>query len=82
MYLGFLLYHNMDIEGNYNVPLDVEWRMAIEQLKLEEEEAMKKGTYNYGFQPMTQSGPTISQTSFPQEPTTWASSMGTRPSAR
>ena len=77
-----VIYHNMDIEGNYNVPLDVEWRMAIEQLKLEEEEAMKKGTYNYGFQPMTQSGPTISQTSFPQEPTTWASSMGTRPSAR
>lgn len=78
-----VIYHNMDIEGNYNLPLDVEWRMAMEQLKLEEEEAMKKGTYNYGFQPMTQSGPVrISQINFPQEPTTWASSMGTSPPTR
>ena len=69
-----VVYHNMDIEGNYNVPLDVEWRMAMEQLKLEEEAAMKSGTYNYGFQPIGPTAPTLSQNFAPSS--TWASQVG------
>jgi MFS transporter, SP family, solute carrier family 2 (facilitated glucose transporter), member 3 len=32
--------------------LDAEWRKAMEQLQLEEENERKQGTYDYGFQPI------------------------------
>ena len=34
-------------------PIDIEWRRAMDDLKQQEEEDMKRGTYNYGFQPIT-----------------------------
>mmetsp|Transcript_28510 Transcript_28510/g.62714 ORF Transcript_28510/g.62714 Transcript_28510/m.62714 type:complete len:665 (-) Transcript_28510:81-2075(-) len=34
-----VVFHNIDIEGNYNADLGGEWRMALEQLREEEEEA-------------------------------------------
>jgi MFS transporter, SP family, solute carrier family 2 (facilitated glucose transporter), member 3 len=37
--------------------IDLEWRKAMEQLMQEEQAQMKKGTYDYGFQPI-QSNPT------------------------
>eukprot|EP00581_Thalassiosira_minuscula_P040153 CAMPEP_0184475688 /NCGR_PEP_ID=MMETSP0740-20130409/146698_1 /TAXON_ID=385413 /ORGANISM="Thalassiosira miniscula, Strain CCMP1093" /LENGTH=101 /DNA_ID=CAMNT_0026853221 /DNA_START=123 /DNA_END=428 /DNA_ORIENTATION=+ len=33
-------------------PIDVEWRRAMDDLRKQEEEDMKRGTYNYGFQPI------------------------------
>lgn len=33
-------------------PIDVEWRRAMDDLRIQEEEDMKRGTYNYGFQPI------------------------------
>lgn len=36
-------------------PIDIEWRRAMDDLREQEEEDMKRGTYNYGFQPIEQS---------------------------
>lgn len=35
-------------------PIDVEWRRAMDDLKRQEEFDMMRGTYNYGFQPISQ----------------------------
>ena len=35
-------------------PIDVEWRRAMDDLKRQEEIDMMRGTYNYGFQPISQ----------------------------
>ncbi len=42
--------NNSSSVGN---PIDIEWRRAMDDLKQQEEEDMKRGTYNYGFQPIT-----------------------------
>jgi SP family facilitated glucose transporter-like MFS transporter 3 len=41
-----VVYHNINIEGAHNNPIDVEWRKAMEQLRCDEEKAMKSGTYS------------------------------------
>ena len=46
--------NNSSSVGN---PIDIEWRRAMDDLKQQEEEAMKKGTYNYGFQPIATTPP-------------------------
>lgn len=40
------VYHNMDIESTYNNPIDLEWKLAMDQLMAEEEKAMKKGSFS------------------------------------
>jgi len=59
-----VVYHNMSfvndalansdesegMEGD--IPLGDQWRMAMDQVRAEEEEAMTHGTYNYGFRPI------------------------------
>lgn len=51
-----IVYHNMDIESSYANPIDLEWKRAMDQLRQEEEESMKDGSYNYGFKPIEGSG--------------------------
>jgi len=41
-----------DHSGSAGNPIDVEWRRAMDDLRRQEEEDMKRGTYNYGFQPI------------------------------
>jgi len=41
-----LEYHNINIENTYATPIDLEWRVAMDNLRQEEEEAMNKGTYS------------------------------------
>jgi hypothetical protein len=36
--------------------IDLEWRKAMEQLQAEEDRERQQGTYDYGFQPIQQSG--------------------------
>ena len=43
--------HYSSSAGN---PIDVEWRRAMDDLKRQEEIDMMRGTYNYGFQPISQ----------------------------
>lgn len=69
-----VVYHNLDIETNHNSPLDVQWRLAMDKIQGEEEEAMRSGSYNYGFRPIEQSGPTLSQNFSPSS--TWAGELG------
>jgi len=54
------VYHNMNIGDSQNNPIDMEWMRAMDQLRKEEEETMKSGTYNYGFQPIENLGKTQS----------------------
>ena len=35
--------------GSVGNPIDVEWRRAMDDLRRQEEIAMQRGTYNYGF---------------------------------
>jgi len=46
------VYHDFNIEEQYVNPLDVEWKVAMEQLKKDEENDMAKGAYDYGFDPI------------------------------
>jgi SP family facilitated glucose transporter-like MFS transporter 3 len=41
-----LEYHNINIENTYATPIDLEWKMAMDNLQQEEEEQMQKGTYS------------------------------------
>lgn len=50
---SMVVYHNMDIENAHHNPVDMEWRLAMEELRREEERAMKDGTYDYGFKPIS-----------------------------
>jgi len=43
------VYKNFDVQKNYSNPIDMEWRLAMDQIRQEEEKAMTEGTYNYGF---------------------------------
>lgn len=45
-------FHNFDVDESYVNPVDMEWRIAMEQIRQEEEKAMEDGSYNYGFQPI------------------------------
>jgi len=41
------IYHNMNIEENhYCNPIDLEWRRAMDQMRRDEEEAMKDGRFS------------------------------------
>mmetsp|Transcript_42118 Transcript_42118/g.98688 ORF Transcript_42118/g.98688 Transcript_42118/m.98688 type:complete len:83 (+) Transcript_42118:1866-2114(+) len=46
-------FHNFNIDESYVNPVDMEWRIAMEQIRQEEEKAMQDGSYNYGFQPIS-----------------------------
>lgn len=46
------VYRNMDIEQSHGNPIDLEWKLAMDKLKQEEDNAMKDGSYDYGFQPI------------------------------
>jgi len=46
------VYHNVSINDSFSNPIDLEWRKAIDQVRREEEEAMKAGTFNFGFEPI------------------------------
>ena len=48
-----VVYHNMDIENAHHNPVDMEWRLAMENIKKDEERAMTEGTYDYGFKPIS-----------------------------
>lgn len=39
-------------QGQAINPIDAEWKMAMDQLRADEEKAMKEGTYDYGFKPI------------------------------
>lgn len=45
---------NADHSSSVGNPIDVEWRRAMDDLRRQEEEDMKRGTYNYGFMPIEQ----------------------------
>jgi len=47
-----IVYHNIDIESSYRNPIDLEWKSAMDQLRKDEEQTMKDGSFNYGFQPI------------------------------
>lgn len=54
-----VVYHNMSFVGNVyggdaesGTDLGDEWRVAMDQVRQEEEDAMNLGTYNYGFKPI------------------------------
>ena len=40
------VYHNIDIKGSHNNPIDLEWKMAMAELRQDEEAAMKDGSYS------------------------------------
>ncbi|KAL7472581.1 hypothetical protein ACHAXS_012952 [Conticribra weissflogii] len=42
-------------------PIDVEWRKAMDSLRRQEEEDMKRGIFNYGFQPIEQDSMSASE---------------------
>ena len=44
---------NQEHSSSVGNPIDIEWRRAMDDLKHQEEEDMKRGTFNYGFQPIT-----------------------------
>mmetsp|Transcript_36542 Transcript_36542/g.43661 ORF Transcript_36542/g.43661 Transcript_36542/m.43661 type:complete len:707 (+) Transcript_36542:90-2210(+) len=47
------IYHNVSITTeSFSNPIDLEWRKAIDQVQKDEEEAMRAGTFNYGFEPI------------------------------
>eukprot|EP00957_Ditylum_brightwellii_P067972 5160807-Ditylum_brightwellii.AAC.1 len=64
-----VVYHNMNIEDAHNNPIDLEWKLAMEQLKQEDEAAMESGSYNYGFKPIEGVQP-------PASGSDWQSGMG------
>ena len=70
-----VVYHNLNVEAHHN-PIDAEWRLAMEQIKKEEQSAMQTGQYNYGFQSIP--NPEAVQTSGRvfEPPNNWQSSMG------
>jgi len=41
---------NANHSSSVGNPIDVEWRRAMDDLRKQEEEDMKRGTFNYGFQ--------------------------------
>lgn len=53
-----VVYHNMSFVGDMvgddgqQGTLGDEWRMAMDQVRKEEEDAMNVGTFNYGFKPI------------------------------
>jgi len=40
------VYHNIDIANTIGNPIDLEWKMAMDQLRKDEESSMKEGSYN------------------------------------
>jgi len=59
------IYHNVNIEQNhYCNPIDMEWRRAMDQMRSDEEDAMKDGRFNYGFQPIQSSTDDFGKSSF------------------
>ena len=40
------VYHNIDIENSYANPIDLEWKIAMNQLQQDEANAMKDGSYS------------------------------------
>eukprot|EP00558_Chaetoceros_sp_UNC1202_P003943 CAMPEP_0197242246 /NCGR_PEP_ID=MMETSP1429-20130617/8048_1 /TAXON_ID=49237 /ORGANISM="Chaetoceros sp., Strain UNC1202" /LENGTH=696 /DNA_ID=CAMNT_0042702235 /DNA_START=55 /DNA_END=2145 /DNA_ORIENTATION=- len=49
------VYHNMSVVGDVSQQqgtLGDEWRIAMDQVRQEEEEEMNLGTFNYGFKPI------------------------------
>ena len=40
------VYHNIDITNSHNNPIDLEWKMAMDKMRKDEEAAMKDGTYS------------------------------------
>lgn len=47
------IYHNVSITTDpFSNPIDLEWRKAIDEVRRDEEEAMRAGTFNYGFEPI------------------------------
>jgi len=50
------IYHNVSINTrSVNNPIDMEWSKALHEVRREEEEAMRVGTFNYGFVPIKDS---------------------------
>jgi len=39
-------------EKHYYKPIDLEWKIGMDNLRKDEEEAMREGTFNYGFHPI------------------------------
>ena len=39
-------YHNINIENTYGTPIDLEWKLAMENFRREEEESMREGSYS------------------------------------
>lgn len=65
------VYHNMSfVDDVLGVPaegdaaaLGDQWRMAMDQVRAEEEEAMDMGAYNFGFNPIEDKKPEVQQNS-------------------
>mmetsp|Transcript_28179 Transcript_28179/g.57479 ORF Transcript_28179/g.57479 Transcript_28179/m.57479 type:complete len:105 (+) Transcript_28179:418-732(+) len=53
--------NDADTSSSVGNPIDVEWRRAMDSLRRQEEEDMKRGLFNFGFQPIEQDGLSASE---------------------
>jgi len=69
------VYHNVSITTeSFSNPIDLEWRKAIDQGRKDEEEAMRAGTFNYGFEPIDD-GNNVSSPDIPSNTTDWQANI-------
>mmetsp|Transcript_42364 Transcript_42364/g.51608 ORF Transcript_42364/g.51608 Transcript_42364/m.51608 type:complete len:670 (-) Transcript_42364:299-2308(-) len=69
------VYKNFDVQNSIANPIDLEWRLAMDQIRQEEEAAMKEGRYNYGFSAIDDPAAQVNQLAPPDGSSSWQATM-------